>query len=342
MCVFRLAIALLALAVPALAQQKDEGPGNEKARKTYQEALKHLDERKVSWALDELKHADKQDGGHCIACQKQIVKYAFRMGQWRPAELAAEELVVEAQGDTASAQAHYQLAYILINEGMIKRKEDFFARAHEAAKALAAYPNFPAAVYLDGGALAHLHQDEAAKARFQQYVKMQPVVDPNRQRVLRYISDPELARARLAPPFTVTTLGGQDVTRDSLLGKVVLLDFWATWCRPCRAALPHMRQIAEEFAGQPLVILSVSLDNDEEKWQEFVAKHGMTWLQCIDGGFKGPMSKMFGVAAIPHTFTIDADGVIQDEHLGYAAVEDKLKKLVAQAREIQSVDASSK
>ena len=93
---------------------------------------------------------------------------------------------------------------------------------------------------------------------------------------LRYIGRPELARARMAPPFTVITADGRKVSLDDLQGTVVLLDFWATWCEPCREALPHIRKVARKFEGQPLVIQSVSLDSDEPKWKEFVAKNEMT------------------------------------------------------------------
>jgi thiol-disulfide isomerase/thioredoxin len=160
--------------------------------------------------------------------------------------------------------------------------------------------------------------------------------DPNRQRALLFISQPEMARARMAPPFAVTTLDGQHISLDDLKGKVVLIDFWATWCGPCREALPHIQEIAKKFQGQPLVILSVSLDSQESKWKEFVAKNHMTWLNCRDGSFEGPVAKLFDVHAIPHTFTIDADGVLQDEHVGDAAIEGKLKKQIARARELQA------
>jgi hypothetical protein len=62
----------------------------------------------------------------------------------------------------------------------------------------------------------------------------------------------------------------------------------------------------------------------------------MVWLQYRDGGFNGSIATMFGVQAIPHTFTIDADGVLQDEHIGDASVEGKLKKLIARARQLQT------
>jgi len=334
-----MSIAVLVLVVPALAQQRFDGPANDKAQKTYKEALECLHNRQLQWALDEFKKADKQDGGHCLACQKQMIKYGLELGDWKPAEQAAEEMVAEAQGETDTAQAHYQLAFVLFTEGVQKHKDEYFTRAHEeTTKALAAYSNFPDAVYLDGGALAHLQQDEAAKARFQQYVNMKSVSGPSRQRALRYIDNPELVRARLAPPFAVTTLDGKEISMDGLQGKVVLIDFWATWCEPCREAMPHIREIAKKFQDQPLVILSVSLDNDEQRWKDFVTKNEMTWLQCRDGGFEGAVSKLFGVKAIPHTFTIDADGVLQDEHIGDASVEGKLKKLLAHARELQSAE----
>ena len=106
-----------------------------------------------------------------------------------------------------------------------------------------------------------------------------------------------------------------------LQGKVVLVDFWATWCVPCREALPHIREVAKKFQGQPLVILSVSLDSDEQKWKEIIGKNEMTWPQYRDGSFNGPVAKMFAVTAIPRAFTIDGDGVLQEEHIGDASVE---------------------
>jgi len=99
-----------------------------------------------------------------------------------------------------------------------------------------------------------------------------------------------------------------------------------------------MREIAKKFQGQPLFILSVSLDSDEQKWKDFVVKNEMTWPQYRDGGFTGSIAKLFAVEAIPHTFTIDADGVLQDEHIGDASIEGKLKKLVARARDLQATE----
>jgi peroxiredoxin/outer membrane protein assembly factor BamD (BamD/ComL family) len=331
------ALVVICIVASLVAQDKpDEGPANDKAQKTYKEALEYLHRRMTESALDNFKKADKQDGGHCVACQKKMIKYGVELQDWKVAETAAEEMAAQAQPGKEAALAHYQFGIVLLDEGLTKRKDEPFTRAHEElTKALASAAKFPQAIYADGRALAHLKQDDAARARFEEFVKMRPEDDPDRQRALRYISQPELARARLAPPFAITTTDGQRVSMDDLTGKVVLLDFWATWCAPCREALPHMREIAKKFQGQPLVVLSVSLDSDEQKWKEFIVKNEMTWPQYRDGGFTGQIAKMFGVEAIPHTFTIDADGVLQDEHIGDASIEGKLKKLIARARELQ-------
>jgi thiol-disulfide isomerase/thioredoxin len=333
---WRAILLVLACSTSLWGQDQPGDPTNEKARKTFKEGQELEQKPNLLWALEAFKKANKQDGGHCVACQEKMVKYAIALRDWKTAETAAGELAAEAQGDKEIARAHYRVGQVLLNEGTDRHKDELFTRAHEEMiKALGAYAQFPDAIYLDGLALAHLRQDDAARARFEQYVKMRPEGDLARQRALRYLSQPDLARARMAPAFAVTTTEGKRISLDDLQGKVVLLDFWATWCAPCRAALPHVKDLARKFQGQPLVILSVSLDGDQEKWKEFIAKNEMVWPQYCDGGFTGALARLFDVKAIPHTFTIDADGVLQDEQIGDAS-EGKIKKLLARARELQT------
>ncbi|HYM77241.1 MAG TPA: TlpA disulfide reductase family protein [Candidatus Dormibacteraeota bacterium] len=338
-----LALCLIAslFILPVCGQESTaQGPTSEKAQKSYKEGLEYLHRRMNDAALDSFKKADKQDGGQCKACQQQIIKYGTQLHEWKAAESAAEELLAAAKEKKDVAIAHYQFGLMLLEEGIERRKDDPLNRAHEElGKALEIAPKFPLAILADGRALAFLKRDEEAKARFVQFVEMKKEDSPERQRAMLYIAQPELARALMAPPFTVTTLDGKQISLDDLQGKVVLIDFWATWCGPCREALPHVRDIARKFDGQPLVVLSVSVDTDESKWKEFVAKNEMTWPQYFDHGFTGPVAKSFGVHAIPNTFTIDADGVLQDEHIGDAAIEGKLKKLVKRAAEKQAAKA---
>jgi len=333
------AMAALSLGVPVLAQTNPNpaGPTDAKAQKTYAEAQGWLKHHAQQSALDSFKKADKQDGGHCAACEKQMIELGENLGDYKTADFAASEMIQQATTPAATGEAHMQRGIILLHEGVSKSKDEMFVEADKEFKSVIAIdPKYASAYYADGLVLAHLKQDDAAKGQFQQaIVLMKAGVD--RARALRYVDRPELARARMAPAFAITTIDGRRVSLDDLAGKVVLIDFWATWCGPCREALPHMRQIAQKFAAEPLVVISVSLDSDDGKWRSFVAKNEMTWLQTRDGGFDGSLARLFSVNAIPHTFTIDADGVLQDEHIGDGSIEGKLKKLCAQARQEQRV-----
>jgi thiol-disulfide isomerase/thioredoxin len=334
-------LVLACAAMTVAAQDKKDLPTNEKALKTYQKARS---ERLVIPAFELYKKADEQDGGHCYGCHGEMIRLGTQLGDWKTAEKAASEMVAEATDARSNAQARYQVASVLIAEGFQKKNgEDFFRRAHDEltkslAQAAEANVSFADAYFMDGKVLAQLHQDDEARAKFQQYVALKTTNNVNKLRAHRYLSNIELARARMAPAFEVTKLDGQQVSMDELQGKVVLLDFWATWCQPCREAMPHIRNVAKKFQAEPLVILSVSVDTDEKAWKEFVVKNEMSWAQYFDGGFGGPLARAFNVRSIPHTFTIDADGVLQDEQVGDGSIEGKLKKLVARARELQMAE----
>jgi thiol-disulfide isomerase/thioredoxin len=324
---------ILAVAGGAFAQTEN-GPANPKAQKTLDEGMEWARHHDYAAAVDSFKKADKQDGGHCGECAFRIVKYGLMSGDFKDADIAAQQLIADAKDPMHAGLAHTDRATVLLREGLVEKKAECFAEADkEFQLAMAAYPATADLHFYDGLALSHMNQDDAAKTHFEKYLSLAAKDDVQRERAQRYIDNPELARARMAPPFSVATLSGQQVSLDGLAGKVILIDFWATWCGPCREALPHIRDIAQRFSGEPLVVLSVSLDRNEADWKQFVAKNNMTWLQYRDGG--GEIAKLFDVNVIPHTFTIDADGVLQDEHVGDAALEGKLKKLCARARQLQ-------
>lgn len=322
----------LSAALPAVAQQEPDGGMNPKAAKTYTAAMEFARKGLDQQAFGAFEKADKQDDGECGPCQVEIIHYGIEFHDWNAAQRAAQEEMAAAHDKRDVALASFDLGHVLFEEGLLKHKREIFIQSHEQlTKALTAYPDFPDAMFLDGRVLAELHQDADAKSAFAAFVKMAQPSDIDRERAERYLSNIELARERMAPAFAVTTLSGQRVSLDSLHGKVVLLDFWASWCEPCREALPNIKKIARDFQGKPLVILSVSLDSDPQQWSEFVEKHKMTWLNYRDGGFNGTIARLFGVQAIPQTFTIDANGVLRADNLGDSSIEGRLKKLVAQA-----------
>jgi thiol-disulfide isomerase/thioredoxin len=206
--------------------------------------------------------------------------------------------------------------------------------------AIADDPANVTALYVDGQVLARMGQVDAARQQFEHCLACESPTDSSYLRTKHFAENPALSYAKRAPAFTVTALDGTKFTLDEMGGRVVLIDFWATWCGPCNEELPHMKKIAKEFAGQPLVIISVSWDSDDAKWKAFIAKNEMTWVQYRDANHE--LSKKFGIDAIPHYFTIDSDGVLTSEMLGEGSdVEGKLKKLVAKAKAAQTMVAAA-
>ena len=319
---------------PSAETTRPTEPTDPKARKTFASARdweKHGDD---GAALDDFRKANKQDGGQCWECLRRAYGLAMKLDAFKDAIDIAREWMPLAQTDPEKATVHFRLAMALQEQGLKDRKiQSIQESAGEFKAALQLQPKMSRAHYHYGVTLAYLQQDDAARAQFSTFLEEDRKNATLHPRAERFVDHIELARAPMAPPFSATTLDGQRITLDSLAGKVVLIDFWATWCGPCVEALPHMQSIARKFNGEPLVMLSISLDSDEAKWKSFVEKNKMTWLQVRDGGINGAVSKRFGVTAIPATFTIDADGVLEDQHVGDASIEGKLKKLLARAAE---------
>jgi len=318
-------------------QAKPGEPTDPKALKTFKGAAVWEKQGDLIAALDDYRKANKQDGGHCPECLSRAYSLAIKIGAYKDALSIAQDWLPLADTDASRAAIHFRVGAALQSEGAHEKKDQLFSESCDELKAaLSLDPSFAVAHYVWGESLSHLHQDDAARVQFNAFLAQAAADSSLRERAARYADRPELARARMAPPFAVTTIDGRHISMDSLAGKVVLLDFWATWCGPCREALPHVRDLARKFQGQPFVVLSVSLDDDDAKWKDFVNKNEMTWLQYRDGRWTGPIATDFDVTAIPATFSIDADGVLEDQHVGDENIEGKLKKMIAHAVEVEN------
>ena len=114
----------------------------------------------------------------------------------------------------------------------------------------------------------------------------------------------------IAPEFAIKTLDGRDLKPASVRGKFVLLDFWATWCRPCIAEIPNLEAVHKAFGGDPrFVMVSLSLDERPEDAKSFVKSKNLNWHQAVVGP-ESPVATAYGATAIPATFLIGPDGKI--------------------------------
>jgi len=119
-----------------------------------------------------------------------------------------------------------------------------------------------------------------------------------------------------APDFALQTASGESVKLADLRGKVVLLDFWASWCGPCMLAMPEMEKIHQKFAGKPVMVIGMNQQDDAATVEETMKERELTFTQLLD--VDGSVGESFGANAIPHTVLIDAEGRIQKIHQGYA------------------------
>ncbi|MBA0883774.1 TlpA family protein disulfide reductase [Flavobacterium sp. BBQ-18] len=114
------------------------------------------------------------------------------------------------------------------------------------------------------------------------------------------------------------------------LGKVTIVDFWASWCGPCRKENPNVVAIYKEFHSKGLNIIGVSLDEDANKWKEAIAKDKLTWNQVSNlKGWQEPIAAQYKVEAIPATFILDASGKVVARDLRGAELRAKIIELLA-------------
>ena len=124
-------------------------------------------------------------------------------------------------------------------------------------------------------------------------------------------------------------LDGKETDLSKMKGKVVLIDFWATWCGPCIAELPNVIKAYEDYNDEGFEIIGISLDNakDEDKLKAFVKDKKMTWAHAFDGqGWGNALAKKFGITSIPATFLIGKDGKVVASNLRGPALEKAVKK----------------
>lgn len=120
---------------------------------------------------------------------------------------------------------------------------------------------------------------------------------------------------KAAPAFELETLDGARVRLGDHAGKVVLLDFWATWCPPCRAAIPHLSELQETHRSDGLVVIGMNMDQDGAELATFLSRETVNYpmLQVDDA----TRMAYGGVASIPQTFLVDRKGMIRQKYLGY-------------------------
>lgn len=139
-----------------------------------------------------------------------------------------------------------------------------------------------------------------------------------------------VGKGQKAPDFSLATLSGPKLSLSSLRGSVVIIDFWAQWCEPCKKELPELQKLAKEFGDKDVVILAVNLDKTKENAQRLAHQLGLTIPVLLDPS--GSVAGMYDLPKMPTSFLVDKRGIVRYVHEGFdgSADVDRFRKEISE------------
>jgi thiol-disulfide isomerase/thioredoxin len=298
----------------AAAQQSEP---DAKITTLLQQGEQALRARAFDRALDAFKRASQlPDKPSPVALYGVARAYHGLKDYKKEAEVCASALK-DAPGDgSLAALLHNQRGVALM--ALAGKNVEKIKDAEAEFRAAVADRGSPPIAWFDlGVALLKESQDDEGKRALETYLDLARGVTTETELAEGLIENPRRAREPLAPAFSFTTHTGETVKLADLAGKTVLLDFWGTWCGPCRAATPMLVSINKRHANQAFAMVSISSDapSDRQVWQKYIEVNKMNWLNSLDADRR--VHGLFDVHVFPTYIVIDGDGMIRDRIEGY-------------------------
>lgn len=336
-----LTCTLLTLCAATRAQEPALPPAPPAAQARLAEGHKFEQRQQLSDALSSYKDALKAGGKDCLACYDAMARLSMKMEAFGNAADAAMQIAQHTPDSALKAASEYRAGLALMRQyhtqmtggGAIAKDEkhapDALRRAEPILRqATVDAPGDERIRMLHGRVLAALRQDSDATAEFTACASQQGISAQECQRAQRFAKDTSLARTEPSPAFELTTAEGRKVSLDSLAGKVVLIDFWATWCSVCARDSDYVQSMAEAFDDGRFVLLEVSGDEDETAWRNFLDSHRLLGVQTHDS--KSTVGDLFHVAGYPTYIILDGDGSIRLRAVGIEGdLKGTVRKLLA-------------
>jgi peroxiredoxin len=330
---------LLACGGLSLAQTKVEGapgtatgmsaaPLSAEVQQLVDDGDKALTAKRFEDAAKYFKKAIKAGNEKCSRCYLGLAEAQNRLSDMKAALGSCDRAVAVAANDRERAEGHAAKGDLFLEAKRFKEAET------EYQSALALSPALAETHIRMALALFRESRDQEGREELAAYLKLAPG-----GRYAAYAKqlqeNPRRARELYAPEFEVTTIKGQKISSEDFRGRVVVMDFWATWCPPCRASVGEIKELTKKYPSDKVVVLSVSADDDDAKWREFIEKKNMDWLQYRDAD--NHVLELMNVHSFPTYIVIDTEGIIRDRIVGenpqqsiVGRLKDKLAKMLPQ------------
>jgi tetratricopeptide (TPR) repeat protein len=323
-----LTLLTFALQAPISVIGQDQQSSSADNRESFQRALDNgnllLRQGRIDDAVNEFRRAAKLQDNKCAECFQRIGQIYLQLGRLKESAVAlrqAAELKPPNEADLYNI-----LGVVLYLQNEKQSFEDAVIALQKSielskGKVVKAYYNL-------GFALIKSGKEQEGVAVLKQFLERDPgATEAGQARAV--IANINMVDAKVAPTFIVKSHTGEDLALEKFKGQVVLLDFWASWCIPCRVDMPEVRKIWKQYGGDRFAIIGINLDSNRALFEAYMKEEGITWVQYYDGlGWGNTISRLYGVYAIPHTVLIDQDGVIQATGLRGGVLSAKIGELM--------------
>ncbi|OFW08091.1 MAG: hypothetical protein A3H96_22110 [Acidobacteria bacterium RIFCSPLOWO2_02_FULL_67_36] len=300
-------------APPAAAARQDQNPDEYVAQMKKGDAA--LRSRKYEDALKAYKKASSLHNKTSAEAYAGMARVYDAMGAYKSAADSWADALENTSGDPLREAVYRNQRgaslFAQSQNGNDKRLKEAEA---EFRAALALDETLAIARFNLGVALLRQARDEEGLPELKAFLAAAPRA-PHAAEAERMIENPRRARERYAPDFAIVTLDQQRLALEDLKGKVVLLDFWASWCGPCKLATPGLTRLYKKYGDRPFALVAISLDREESPWRQYIDENRMTWPQYWDRG--GRIAQLFGVRPIPTYIVLDHEGIVRTTKEGW-------------------------
>jgi thiol-disulfide isomerase/thioredoxin len=346
-------LALILASALALHAQSAQLPDiSAAAQAAYKQGLAAESHQQLDIALERFQSSLKQSGA-CLDCIESIARVEYEMGDHKAALAAAAKMANltanpkgKARADTLAGRIYFDQYFAYsVGEGAYEknpgRAQDAIKHAEAAfGRAAKEDPSNEPLLLLHGHLLAVLKHDAEARSEFVACAAVPGTSPTECARALRLSQNIDAARNEPSPLFEATTIDGQKVSLDSLAGKVVLIDFWGSWCPVCVRDAGYVQSMLASFPPDRFVLLEVDSGDSSDHWQNYVKENRLKGVQAQDENSK--MGTAFRVSAYPTYVILDGNGSIRFRTRGATGdLRGEIRKLLAEPGPTVASAASS-